>query len=50
MKVSELIEKLKSMPQDDEVMVKERYSEGVVVATVARVEYKNLEETYCFIG
>ena len=50
MKVKELIKLLESMPQDDEVKTKERYTEGVKNVTIVRTEYKSLDKTYCFIG
>ena len=50
MKVKELIELLKEMPQDDEVMTKERYTDDMTKVRIVRKEYKNLNETYCYIS
>ena len=49
MKVCELIKILEDMPQDDEVMTKERYTDGMKKVTIVRKEFKNLKETYCYI-
>lgn len=50
MKVGDLIKLLEQMPQDDEVKVSERYSEGYRQVTIVRKEYETLDKTYCYIG
>lgn len=49
MKVKELISLLEKLPQDDKVMTKERYTDDMTNVTIVRKEYKNLNETYCYI-
>ena len=50
MKVKELINLLEEMPQDDEVMVKQRYTDDMKKLSIVRKEYKDLQTTYCYLG